>query len=168
MPPTSNAQLAGGAVFHAIITPSLSLGRRGFLVLMAVVAAISFGTGILFANIGAWPVTGFMGLDAVALWAAFRIVQRRARAFEEVLLTQEELLVRDVAASGAAREHRFNPYWVRIEAATHRLADEGLESVRLVSHGHALPIASALSPLERRDFARALENGIRQVKARTA
>ncbi len=39
---------------------------------MAAIVAVNLAAGIVFSMIGAWPVTGFMGLDVVLVWWAFR------------------------------------------------------------------------------------------------
>src|SRR6266576_6219459 len=83
-------------LFSALLTPHRSLNRTGFLVLMAFLCAISFAAGLAFLLMGAWPVFGFFGLDALAIYWAFKINFRRARACEEILVTPSELRVRRV------------------------------------------------------------------------
>jgi len=43
------------------------------MVVMSLVAVFSFAAGVLYFAVGAWPVFGFFGLDALAIWFAFRI-----------------------------------------------------------------------------------------------
>ncbi len=62
-----------GRLFSALLTPHRSLGPRGFMVLMSAVCLVSFGTGLLFYMIGAWPVMGFMGLDVALIYVAFKL-----------------------------------------------------------------------------------------------
>src|ERR1019366_7296121 len=64
---------------------------------------------------GAWPIVGFLGLDVAALWFAFRLSFRAARAYEDYRLTYLELEFTRVSAHGARREWRFNPAWVMLE-----------------------------------------------------
>ena len=71
-----NADELEPTIFSAMITPHRSLGRVGFLVLMAVFGAVSFVAGIAFLLMGAWPVFGFFGLDVVLLYWAFRLNYR--------------------------------------------------------------------------------------------
>jgi len=49
--------------FRAVLTPHRSLSPTGFLILMSVLSGISFVSGIVFLTMGAWPVTGFFGLE---------------------------------------------------------------------------------------------------------
>ena len=78
-------------LFSALLTPHRSLNRTGFLVVMAFVSVVSFAAGVAFLLMGAWPVLGFFGLDALAIYWAFRINFRRAKASEEILVTPSEL-----------------------------------------------------------------------------
>src|SRR3954452_10753057 len=78
----SNAQTAREGAFNeptlfcALLTPHRSLGSVGFVVLMTVVAVVSFVGGVAFYLIGAWPVGGFFGLDALLIYWAFRVNYR--------------------------------------------------------------------------------------------
>src|SRR6202034_2304184 len=87
-------------IFSALLTPHRSLNRTGFLLVMAFVSVVSFGAGLAFLLMGAWPVFGFFGLDVLAIYWAFRINFRRARACEEIRITPSELRLRRVNHRG--------------------------------------------------------------------
>src|ERR1700684_3355173 len=87
-------------LFSALLTPHRSLNRTGFLVLMGFLTAVSFAAGVAFLMMGAWPVFGFFGLDVLAVYWAFRINFRRAKATEEISVTASELRVRRVNTRG--------------------------------------------------------------------
>src|SRR6201994_4526078 len=87
-------------LFSARLTPHRSLNRTGFLVVMAFISVISFAAGVVFFMMGAWPVFGFFGLDVLAIYWAFRINFRRAKATEEISITPTELRVRRVSHKG--------------------------------------------------------------------
>ena len=55
-----------------MLTPHRSLSPTGFLIFMAVLGGISFVTGMVFLLAGAWPVFGFLGLDVLLVYWAFR------------------------------------------------------------------------------------------------
>ena len=63
----------------AVLTPNASLSRRAFLLVMGLTVVMSIFSSLIFMPMGAWPVAGFFGLDALALWGAFVWVRRRAR-----------------------------------------------------------------------------------------
>ena len=91
-------------LFSAIITPHRSLSGTGFLAVMALVGGFSFIGGLFFFLLGAWPVIGFLGLDVVLVYWAFRANYRAAAAFEEVTVTPSELRLRRVSHRGEVAE----------------------------------------------------------------
>jgi uncharacterized membrane protein len=153
---------ADAELFSARLTPHRSLNRTGFLVLMSVVCAVSFVGGIASVLLGAWPVLGFFGLDAVAIYWAFKVNFRRARAFEEISITASELRLRRVSHRGHAVEWTFNPLWVRLDQVAHE--EFGIENLYLVSGGHRVAIASFLGPDEKASFASALRTALQAAR----
>ncbi|MGJ5000099.1 DUF2244 domain-containing protein [Bradyrhizobium sp. HKCCYLRH2060] len=149
-------------LFSARLTPHRSLGRTGFLVLMVVVCAISFIGGLASLLMGAWPVLGFFGLDALAIYWAFKVNFRRANAYEDVTITLTELRLRRVSHKGHVMEWRFNPLWVRLDQETHE--EFGIERLYLVARGQRVAIASFLGPEEKASFAKALTAGLQAAK----
>ena len=143
--------------FSAVLTPHRSLGPKGFMVLMAAVCLVSFGTGLFFYLLGAWPVIGFMGLDVALIYAAFRLNFRALRRYETVDLTQDALTVTRVAPSGQAQSWSFDPYWVRLSVVP-RLGRSS--ELSIASHGQRLVFASFLTDEEREDFASALSSAL--------
>ena len=150
------------AIFSAIITPHRSLSSTGFLIFMLCIGGASFASGVVFLLLGAWPVFGFLGLDVLLVYWAFRANFRAARAYEEVTVTATELTVRKVNQRGAVRVWTLNPLWVRLDRIVHE--EFGVERLFLVSRGRQLSIASALSPDEKRDFASALSAALGEAK----
>jgi uncharacterized membrane protein len=149
-------------IFSAVITPYRSLGSTGFFVLMLCVSVFSFLAGMFFLMIGAWPVFGFLGLDVLLIYVAFRANFRAARAYEEVTITASELTVRKISHRGAVREWTLNPLWVQLERIVHE--EFGVERLFLVSRGRRLPIAAFLGPAEKESFARALSKALGEAK----
>jgi len=150
------------AEFAAVLRPHRSLGPQGFVVLMAVVAGINFIAGLAFLLRGAWPVFGFMGLDVLLIYVAFRLNYRSGRVHERVELFGHELRVRRVAPNGQSRTWSFEPYWVRVEIDD---PPEHHSQLVLASHGRRLAIGSFLTVEERLDFARALQAALARQRA---
>jgi uncharacterized membrane protein len=148
-------------LFSAILTPHRSLDPTGFLVLMAAVISVSFAAGLGFAMMGAWPVAGFLGLDAVLVYWAFRLNYRDGRLYETVDLTDDILRVTRVSATGRAKSWTFNPYWARCEIARR---SGGTRHLCLSSHGKRLIFGSFLSPEEKEEFAAALAGALREAR----
>jgi uncharacterized membrane protein len=149
-------------LFSAIITPHRSLGPTGFLIFMACLGGLSFISGIIFVSLGAWPVFGFLGLDVLLVYFAFRANYRSARAYEVVTVTASELMVRKVNHRGGVRQWTLNPLWVRLERIVHE--EFGIERLFLVSRGRRVAIAGFLSPDEKASFARALTKALGEAR----
>jgi len=157
---TSNEQPQGGpSVFDATLRPHRSLEPRGFVLLMAAVAGISFVSGIAFVLHGAWPVMGFFGLDVAAVYLAFRINYRAADSSERVVLSETELLVERHRRGRLIGRWSFQPYWLRVE-----VTDEPRAGVILRSHGRSIAVGSFLSPDEQAGFAEALKDSLAELR----
>src|SRR6185437_16271641 len=100
--------------FAATVVPYRSLPPRGLTWIMAVVAAFGFCSSVGFILAGAWPVTGFFGIDVALLYLAFRLSYRRARQRETLRLTQRSLDVERVGSRGVEGRWTFEPAWLRV------------------------------------------------------
>ncbi|MDQ0316793.1 DUF2244 domain-containing protein [Amorphus orientalis] len=149
--------------FSATLTPHRSLGRRGFLTMMLIALAVAFWSGMRFYVLGAWPIALFMLADVGLLYLAFKLSYRSGRAFEEVHVSLTEVVVKQVAANGRMREHRFNPAWARLTVT--RLADEGVTRLDLSSHGRSLVVGAFLNPDDRESFASAFGNALADARS---
>lgn len=147
--------------FRAILLPHRSLGRKGFIILMSVVSAVSLGTGLLFYTLGAWPVLGFCGLDIMLVYGAFKLNYRAAKLHELIELTESELKLTRIYPSGHSQSWSFNPYWVRLELEEFETEADRLS---LRSHGRMLIFGNFLSDEEKRGFADALSAALRMLK----
>jgi uncharacterized membrane protein len=162
----SNVQDAPGPaepiLFSALLTPHRSLGSVGFFVLMGLVAGLSFVGGLVFYVVGAWPVVGFLGLDVLLIYWAFRINYERAAAYEEVTVTASELRVKKVSHRGEVSEWSLNPLWTKLDRISHE--EFGLMHLFLVTRGKRLTVAGFLGPSEKESFAAALAAAIGEAK----
>jgi len=149
-------------LFSARLTPHRSLNRTGFVVLMALLSAVSFVAGVAFWMMGAWPVFGFFCLDVLVIYGAFRINFRRALATEDIVVTPSELRVRRVSHRGHVVEWVLNPLWVQFEQKSH--AEFGIERLYLVSRGRRVSIGNFLGPDEKASFAKALMAALQAAK----
>jgi uncharacterized membrane protein len=149
-------------IFAAVITPHRSLSSTGFLIFMLCIGGASFVSGVVFLLLGAWPVFGFLGLDVLLVYWAFRSNFRAARAYEEVKVTATELTVRKVNQRGGVREWTLNPVWVQLDRSVHE--EFGIERLFLVSRGRRLLIAGFLNPDEKKSFASALSAALGEAR----
>ena len=149
-------------IFERRLRPHRSLSQRGFWILMGAFAAAMAASSLPFLLLGAWPVVGFMGLDVLLLYGAFRANFRAARAYEDVCVTPLELTVAKVSAKGAKREWRFNPSWVRLERED--MEEFGTQRLALASRGRQVEIASFLGPYAKADFADGLTRALSEAR----
>ena len=154
---------ADAPIFRALLMPHRSLGRTGFYALMAALLAGWVVTGVVFLSRGAWPVFGFFGLDVIAIYIAFRLNYRAAKAREEVSVSRTALDILKVAPSGRSEEHHFNPFWARFEVARH---DEiGITRMAVSDKTRYVPVGAFLNPDDRETFATAFGRALATAKA---
>jgi len=139
--------------FEAVLYPNQSLGKKGFSILMGLIVLVSVLVGAGFALVGAWPVAGFLGLDVLLLYAAFRWQFRDASRADFIRVDERGLSVRRLLPNGKSREWRFETAWVQIVVEKKRLV--------LRSHGEDLVIGAYLTADERKSLASALREAVR-------
>jgi uncharacterized membrane protein len=144
-----------------VLTPHRSLSPSGFLILMSFIGIVSFVAGMSFLAMGAWPVTGFFGLDALLIYGAFKLNYRAARRLEVVEITPAGLTVVRVFPNGRREEFALNPYWARPHLAER---PDGANRLYLRSHGRHYAVGSFLTDDERRDLAGALGRALADVR----
>lgn len=152
---TANTQSGAETNFRAVLTPHRSLSPTGFLIMMSLIGSVSFVMGIAFLSMGAWPVTGFFGLDVALIYYAFRANYRSGSAYETVEIGPSTVTITRFDPKGRSEQFEFNAYWARVHL------DEdpcGSTRLNLVSHGRKFLFASFLSDDDRRDFARVLDS----------
>ena len=145
-------------IFSAVLTPYRALGGRGFLVLLTGVGVASGIAGLVCLAVGAWPVTGFCGLDILLVYIAFRLNYRAGRIFERVRVAFGFLEVTRKPQRGRPQHWVTNPLWARVEP--------GEDAVRIAAGGRELAVASFLSPDERDAFADALKAALVRARVR--
>lgn len=151
-------------VFNAVLTPYRSLGRTGFIILVAITLAITVFNVILFLVADALPVAMFFGIDILLLYGAFYLNYRAARAREEVVVSRTELEIRQVAPSGRARISRYNPFWAKFHVDRHR--EYGITAMAVTGEGRRTAFGSFLNPDDRESFAKAFTAALASVKRR--
>jgi uncharacterized membrane protein len=144
------------------LTPHRSLARKQFHVLMGVFALAGTVSSLPVVIFGAWPVAGFMGLDVLLLYIAFRANYRAARAYEDICVTPLELIIAKVSAKGRKAEWRFHPAWVRLDKVEH--VEFGLMRLALCSRGRSVEVAGFLGPDAKADFASTLTRALSEAR----
>lgn len=128
--------------------------------LLIAVIAINAVASTVFVLAGAWPVAGFLGLDVLAIYVAFRLSYAQAAAYERITIASASIIVERVDQHGRRQEWRFPSYWASIKYD----GDETRGTVTLRSHGNAVEVGSYLSHFERQAFAAVLREALRVAK----
>jgi uncharacterized membrane protein len=145
--------------WQAVLTPHRSLSRRGFILVMSLIAAINLVVGGMFYAIGAWPVVGFLGLDVLAIWWAFRVNFADARKAERIVVTEHELILERMSERQGREELRFVRRWVRVDLEEDTERDL-IGSLYLSASGRRTAIGAFLPPDERKAFAGQLRRAL--------
>ena len=146
----------------AVLTPNASLSPRAFTIVMALVGLCSFAAGILYVTVGAWPVFGFFGLDALALWYAFRMSFRSQKQETRIRIDADHVHLSHKQAGRPDKSAELPTAFVRVELDEPVLPTSWLR----IEHGRqAFVIGRFLTPDERLSFARALRNALKQARA---
>jgi uncharacterized membrane protein len=141
--------------FDATLTPSRSLDRRGFVLLLAALVALNGILAVRLAFAGGWPILPFLGLDIAGVLIAFHLNYRAGRALERIQLDQRALTVTHIDPKGSQKNWSFEPSWVRVG-----IDDRPRGRVTITTHGKGVTIAEFLSPRERREVATALRDAL--------
>lgn len=133
----------------AVLRPHRSLSIAALRVMLVVIIALNAAMAAVFWANGAFPVAGFLGLDVLALWAAFRFNNQAARVEERVRIGADRVLVSSLGPKGSESHWSLNPIWARV-------ARQG-KGVFIRAGGDAMLVGAFLSPAECESFAAALE-----------
>lgn len=145
--------------FATTVAPYRSLPPRSLTWIMLGLAAFGFCSGIGFVLAGAWPVTGFFGLDIALLYFAFRLSYRSARQHESLRLTQQALDIERVDVQGERQRWQLEPTWLRVTIDENR---QGRGRLLLTSHGKTVGLGAFLNAEDRRRLADDLKAALRR------
>ena len=147
--------------FYTEIRPNQSLNDRTFFWVVGGFGLASFGLGIGFIILGAWPVFGFLGIDILLVYIAFRRNYRASEKYETLNLSSNLLRVEQINSKGNRLSKSFHPYWLVIEFNEGYLTRD---SLYLRSHGKSLEIARFLSADRKKELADQLRAEIEKLK----
>jgi len=126
--------------------------------------AVSFAFGVVFAVLGLWMVLPFVGLELVAVAAAFLCHGRHAADVERIELVGDRLTVERVEAE-RSRRWDFDPRRVRVEVDERGKGWSARVQVRLASCGERVEIGRHLLDEKRVELARELRTALGSARA---
>jgi uncharacterized membrane protein len=153
---TDAPSLDGQLFMDAVLRPHRSLSLQAFKVMLIAIIVVNVAVAAVFVSQGAFPVAGFMGLDVLALWLAFRWNYRAAQIAEYVRVAPGQVHVAAVDRRGAATHWVLNPVWARV-------ARDG-RGVLIRDGAGQLRLGAFLSPKECESFAAALDLALHRAK----
>lgn len=143
-------------LFQAEIIPYRSLSRRGLRMLIGSIVLASTSIGVALFFLGAWPATGFCGLEVGLAVLLLRANARQVRQSECLLLSESHLRV--VRRQGRAHEEQvLSPDWLRVDLEE---PPGRVPRLFLANRGRRLEVARSLGEAEKRDLADALRTAL--------
>jgi uncharacterized membrane protein len=146
----------GPVLMDAVLTPNRSLSRQAFLLVIGSFVFMNAAVALFFVAQGAFPVAGFLGLDVLALFWAFRMNYRSGRAVEQVLVSRGSVQITRSVPDKPAKCWSVSPLWVRVH--------DDPRAVRLAAGGRSVLVGGFLSPKERTSFAEALKAALARAR----
>lgn len=149
-------------LFEAVTTPPAGLSRSGIRLVAGAVAAALAAVSLLFAWLGAWPVLGFAGAEALLVLLLLQVHRRGARRSVETLrLAEGRLTVRRTDSRGRREEFSLDPYWTRLSLEER---PGRVSALRLRHRAATVEIGVLLGEEQKRDLAEALAEALRRYR----
>lgn len=164
--PLSSAPMTWPLYMDAEIKPNRSLSERGFIILISVITVANVASAAVFMKMGAPFVLPFLGLDVLAVVVAFMASFKAGRVIERVQVSPAEVRITYETAKASRLVWESPTAFTRV--TTERDDEDRVMGLRLALSGRETPVAAALSPGERGEFAKALEEAIRQARRHRA
>ncbi|MEQ8667221.1 MAG: DUF2244 domain-containing protein [Rhodospirillales bacterium] len=101
-------------LYQAVLEPHRSASARNINTAIIVFALAALPLSLIFSVIGAWPVSIFIGLDVVLLFAALRLHFWFGRSREVITITHDLLTVERIGAGGRRRTWAASPHWMKV------------------------------------------------------
>ena len=141
-----------------IIKRNCSASPRLLALVFGSIVAVSFAFGAAFAALGLWLVLPFVGVELLAVAAAFFCYGRRAADYERIEIRNGEVSIE--AVEGERRSlRRLRSPWVRVEVQQRGSA----VAVWLASGAERLAVGRHLGDARRRQLAEELKDALRTV-----
>ena len=145
------------------IYPSQSLSRKGFRILILIFLIPACLIGTFFSLLGAWPVAGFMGLELVLIYFAFKIYLNNSKVYERIVLDDKNLRIKYYNQEKIIKTITLEPTWLKVHISNNNIPSNILS---LRSHGKENFVGMFLSPREKVVIAEKIRTGLNKWKNR--
>jgi len=142
------------------IYPHRSLSKTGFKILMLFITILCLGGGIIFWQLGAWPVFGFLGLDILLVYFAFKINYNRGNIYENLKIVSQKIRVSRSFPSGKLQVWDLDPHWTKVEI----IKKHNNVNLLISSEGKVVSIGSFLNNFDKEKLLETLNHSINSYK----
>ena len=97
------------------IYPNQSLRPKNFIILMFLITIPAGFISIAFYLTGAWPVLGFMGLEKILIYIAFKILFYRNKFYEHIVLNNKKLNIFCNKQNKVVKKIELEPTWLQVK-----------------------------------------------------
>ena len=146
-------------IWSVTLRPNSSLTREGFIAIMAILVCLNLSAGIMFLSIGAWPIMGFMGLDVLLVWWAFRRNFSYAKRSEHISIAGDVVKLQRFPVAGPIVLLEFNRRWLKVELEFDT-AREIVGRLFFAYRGKLIEFGSFLGSDDRQSLAKLLQQKI--------
>lgn len=146
----------------AEIKPNRSLSERGFIILISVITAANVASAVVFLRMNAQLVPVFLGIDLAAIVVAFLASFKAGRIIERVRVSAAEVVITYETPTASRVVWESPTAFTRV--TVERDEENRVLGLKVMQSGRHAPVAAALSPKERGEFGRALEEAIWRAK----
>tara|TARA_X000000950_G_scaffold281330_2_gene377727 strand:+ start:474 stop:950 length:477 start_codon:yes stop_codon:yes gene_type:complete len=143
------------------IFPHRSLSKKGFHLLMFLVAFICLTGGMIFWYLGAWPVFGFLGLDILLIYGAFKLNYRSGSMYERLYIISKKLKILRSLPSGKVQIWELNPYWAEANIVK---INRNQSQLIIKSKGKAVSVGSFLNSYDKKKLEKKISYSLKNYK----
>ncbi len=136
-----NSEAAGGDQLALFSRRRYSMSPTGRFLVLGSLAAVTLGISLGFALNGAWPLLPFAGIECVALYLAFRWLQRHEDDYEFLTIEDQSLTV-ESCVGGTVERRSLNRAWAQVVVESQ---PQGRVRLLLRSHGRDTEVGKLLS-----------------------
>ncbi len=147
------------AHFEVVSRPNNSSSQRTRLLVFGSLGLVTVLVGAGFALIGAWPVAPFAGIEFVALFLAYRWLQRHDDDYELITIEGDSIVVETRDGTDVERR-QLSRYWAQV------VVDDlsgRRKRVFLRTHGREIEFGRLLSDEARLSLAKRLRTKLSEL-----
>ena len=143
------------------LSPSVASRITTIRWILMLFGLLCLSVGLIFAANGAQPVLGFMGLEVILLYVAYRFCQRNTRMAEQIVLSSRNLIFRRIDRDGNISITNFEPFWLNVEL----VKIQGISKhVTIGSKGRKKKVGAFLTPKEQLKLLNTLEQALESLR----